>query len=355
MSEFEKLPLFDEEGNEIVDEHIHHDPTDELEISDEDMELYEHIGDDEAPSYQANPNKLWKIVLDPGHIGGYNRGIAPGYFEGTAMFNLAHHLKKELLKYNNTEVLVTRSKLSDNPSLDLRGKMAKGYDIFISLHSDAAGTQNAVGVSIFYSVRRPQSKKVGLTIGQTITDFMRQTTGVTKLRGAITRPFPNNSKLDYYGVIRSSVANQSVVHSFLIEHGFHTNSKECAFLNNDANLQKLAEVEARTLASILGVSKKDGASPAPEPKPAPVPTPEPKQETPKPADNGSDTFAVTNKRGIPGYNTAADALAGKNKKSHVPYGTYKVYKRHNGAINVTNKAGTPGSWINPKDNDIDQD
>ncbi|MBS4216821.1 M23 family metallopeptidase [Bacillus sp. FJAT-49711] len=50
-----------------------------------------------------------------------------------------------------------------------------------------------------------------------------------------------------------------------------------------------------------------------------------------------------------GYVTAADAKAGKNKKTTVKPGLYFVYKTSGGMINVTTKNGTPGSWINPNE------
>ncbi|MCR2821857.1 M23 family metallopeptidase [Lederbergia panacisoli] len=53
------------------------------------------------------------------------------------------------------------------------------------------------------------------------------------------------------------------------------------------------------------------------------------------------------KKETSGYVTAADAKAGKNKKTTVKPGIYLVYKTSGGMINVTTKNGTPGSWINP--------
>lgn len=49
---------------------------------------------------------------------------------------------------------------------------------------------------------------------------------------------------------------------------------------------------------------------------------------------------------LKGYVTAEDALKGTNPKSNVAVGTYFVYKKSNGAINVTKTEGTAGSWIN---------
>lgn len=55
---------------------------------------------------------------------------------------------------------------------------------------------------------------------------------------------------------------------------------------------------------------------------------------------------------IPGYYTALDAKNRRNRRGTVSPGTYHVYNRASGMVNVTKKAGTPGSWINPADNTV---
>lgn len=61
------------------------------------------------------------------------------------------------------------------------------------------------------------------------------------------------------------------------------------------------------------------------------------------------------KKETSGYVTAADAKAGKNKKTTVKPGIYLVYKTSGGMINVTTKNGTLGSWINPYDEVVEGD
>lgn len=38
-----------------------------------------------------------RIILDPGHVEGYNRGAAVGYYEGTAMYHYAYLLADKLV------------------------------------------------------------------------------------------------------------------------------------------------------------------------------------------------------------------------------------------------------------------
>lgn len=53
---------------------------------------------------------------------------------------------------------------------------------------------------------------------------------------------------------------------------------------------------------------------------------------------------------INGYSTAADAKAKNHKRTTVIPGTYYIFNKSNGMVNVTNRQGVPGSWINPDDN-----
>lgn len=48
---------------------------------------------------------------------------------------------------------------------------------------------------------------------------------------------------------------------------------------------------------------------------------------------------------VPGYVTAQDAINGKNSNSTVPAGTYAIFNKVNGAVNITRQAGVPGWWI----------
>lgn len=70
------------------------------------------------------------------------------------------------------------------------------------------------------------------------------------------------------------------------------------------------------------------------------------KEEPKP--NVDEKYTVVTS--LNGYLTAADAKAGKNIKGTVKAGTYFVFNKSDGMINVTTKVGVPGSWINPTEN-----
>lgn len=62
-----------------------------------------------------------------------------------------------------------------------------------------------------------------------------------------------------------------------------------------------------------------------------------------------DTLTVGDKvtitESIKGYNTADNAIKGKNPTVTYSKGEYYVYKKHNGSVNITKKKGVPGAWV----------
>ena len=102
------------------------------------------------------------------------------------MFKLATVLKAKL-EASGIDVILTRNKISDDPALAVRGKTAgtNKADLFISLHSDAIGSyvsNSANGVSVFYSIKNPDSnKKFADNLCQSVANLMN-----TRARGAKT-------------------------------------------------------------------------------------------------------------------------------------------------------------------------
>ena len=201
-----------------------------------------------------------KITLDPGHGEKDNRGVFADYYEGEKMFRLAGFLKEELEKYG-VEVEVTKNSADDDPTLSKRGNTAvkNGSEIFLSLHSNAASTEKACGVSSFYSIKLPESRELLSKIVDKVVDVMKAKTGITYKRGVMTRIYESGGKkYDYYGVIRNSQGG-SVKYSYIIEHGFHTNEKECAFLLDESNLRLIARAEAEAIAQYFSLSETETA------------------------------------------------------------------------------------------------
>lgn len=209
------------------------------------------------------------VVLDPGHYPNYNKGAVAGYFEGDKMYDFSEY-ERDALKAYGIDVIITRGR-SNDMDLYQRGQVAvkngKGYDVvvFISNHSNAFNRQ-ACGVVVYRSLYLPGSVELGQKLIDAIVGVMKPETEITYSRGVTTREGKNG---DYYGVIRGSVSGATseaeakkgpVDYSFIVEHGFHDNVKECTFLNNASNLKKMAEAEAKAVADYFGLTKSAGSS-----------------------------------------------------------------------------------------------
>ena len=191
------------------------------------------------------------IVLDPGHGQfGNKHTTRDGFYEGTQNFILASFLKNEL-EVLGFDVRMTREKVEDNPELAERGSMSGklGAVMFLSIHSNAPGGNPADeryskvrGAETFYSVSDLEGNA---PIARALNDAVVRTVN-TEDRGIKTRRYPDNDSIDYYGVLRSAAAS-GCKRAFLIEHGFHTNPEDSAFLQDSECLARLAKAEAEVI------------------------------------------------------------------------------------------------------------
>ena len=84
-----------------------------------------------------------KICLDAGHTGSkYNQSpVVKGYYESAMVWAL-HRKLKDKLEARGFEVITTRPGIDTAMDVYDRGIMAKGCDLFLSLHSNACGTES---------------------------------------------------------------------------------------------------------------------------------------------------------------------------------------------------------------------
>ena len=196
------------------------------------------------------------IILDPGHGQfGNPHTTRGGFYEGTQNFILSTHLKNELI-LRGFDVKMTRESIEENPSLEERGKMAGqlGAAMFLSIHSNAPGGDpkserysRIRGSETYYSITNEERNSI---IARALNDAVVATMR-TEDRGIKTRRYPDHPDWDYYGVIRAA-AQSGCTAAFLIEHGFHTNPEDSAFLQDEACLRTLAVAEADVIAQLLG-------------------------------------------------------------------------------------------------------
>ena len=188
------------------------------------------------------------IILDPGHgKTGNAHTTRAGYYEGTQNFVLSQFLRDELLA-RGFDVKVTRETVDDDPELAERGGMAGrlGAIMFLSLHSNAPGASRSPeeyakvrGAETYYSITDEEGN---IPLARALNDAVVSTMG-TLDRGIKTRRYPDNENVDYYSVIRNA-AQSGCRRAFLIEHGFHTNPEDSAFLQSSECLARLAKAEA---------------------------------------------------------------------------------------------------------------
>lgn len=186
-------------------------------------------------------SKPFKVCLDAGHYGNYNAGAVKGYYESVRMWKLTELLAKELTA-RGIAVIKTRSNQATDLALTSRGRKAKGCDLFLSMHSNAASAE-----SVDYPVAYVPLNGKGTAIGKKLADIVADVMGTVQKGRTATRK--GSGGADYYGVIRGAVAVG--VPGVILEHSFHTNTKAAAWLMNDANLTKMAKAEADCIAEWL--------------------------------------------------------------------------------------------------------
>lgn len=207
-----------------------------------------------------------KIMLDPGHnLARYNQGAAPGYWEGERMWRL-YELLRPALEARGFIVAGTKSKCDQALDVVTRGRMARGYDVFISLHSNACGDPSVdrpVGICFVDDDCGPidqESRELSVLLSEVVAATMGTRYKAQQYSQKSSRDRDGDGKKndDYYGMLYG--CHQVGVPGIILEHSFHTNPDAAAWLLDDANLRRLAEAEADALAEYYGMSTSAGAS-----------------------------------------------------------------------------------------------
>ncbi len=186
-----------------------------------------------------------KICIDAGHYGQYNRSpVNSGYYESEMNWKLSGYLKTALESYGVT-VVTTRTDQNKDMQVYERGRLAKGCDLFLSIHSNACGTE-----SVDYPLACCTITGKADSIGQKLADTVARIIG-TSQKGRILKRKGDNG--DWYGVLRGAASVG--VAGILLEHSFHTNKRAVQWLMEENNLKRLAEAEADTIAEHYGLEK----------------------------------------------------------------------------------------------------
>lgn len=195
-----------------------------------------------------------KIMLDPGHFGSrINQStVIPSYYESNFTWDFTLKLKSRL-EAAGVEVALTRYQKDEDVAVFTRGARSKGYDLFISIHSNAAAAESPDRVVGIYQVNShvldfaKKSKELAGFLCPIVNKAMEcvQQTQMLDYMGA--------GGLDYYGVLRGSAAVGTP--GLILEHSFHTNYRATKWLMDDEHLEALADVECDAICEFLGVER----------------------------------------------------------------------------------------------------
>lgn len=239
------------------------------------------------PSTQVNPGyQAWidrterleasrepgpiRIFLDQGHGWNYNKGVVEGYYEGNAMYWYGLILRNELREYGFV-VDTIRNDLdaeraycismgftnTNGEMVSLRGPKAAGYDLLVSLHTNAHSDPKVSGTEVFDSAQSPTYELAANISRVTAEHFGHNNRGVkyrfndpagTVKYGSIA---DTERGVDWYGVLRTSAAPRAM----MLEQGFHSNWSDCSKLMDKEFKHEMARKTAQEIAAYYGYSK----------------------------------------------------------------------------------------------------
>ncbi len=197
--------------------------------------------------------RVIKVMIDPGHYSYYNQSpVYAPYWESVMTWKLSNYLREELQALG-VHADLTKSSLDEDPSLNDRGFSSKGYDFFISMHSNAGAVSSAdqplaiVYQDLPWTTIDDTSREIGEILAETVTEVMQTNQkGITYQRKG-TGDWDRNGIMDdeWYSVLFGSryVGTPGI----LLEHSFHTNYRATLWLYDENNLRKMAKEEAQAI------------------------------------------------------------------------------------------------------------
>ena len=194
------------------------------------------------PEKEDKPMSKPIVCLDPGHGPGCVNGSLDGsYKECEFTWDLYTRLRP-LLEEQGITVVSTREIESDYPGLSARASVSNraGADLFVSLHSNAAGS-SARGFVAFTSA--PPETAVRNKLAAAI---------IGRIRAAGVVIWGSGLAHELYTVLASTTAP-----AVLLEYGFHTNDQDLALLKDAAYRDKLAQATCAGICDYLGLEVKE--------------------------------------------------------------------------------------------------
>lgn len=187
-----------------------------------------------------------KVMIDPGHYTDHinQSPVDPTYYESKTVWILGNYLA-EALRRKGVLVGMTRANIDENPPLVERGQMASGYDLFVSVHTNATGNSQGSETANFpvcFVQVDGSTNELGKRLGEALMPLF----GASKYE---SYSVANANGQDYYGVLRGAASVG--VPGLIVEHGFHTCKANVELLKKDFFLRTLAETDATTIYEYL--------------------------------------------------------------------------------------------------------
>lgn len=193
-----------------------------------------------------------KICLDAGHYGKRNQSpVVPEYYESDMTWKLYRKLRAALEAYG-FEVIGTRTSQDQDIALVTRGRMSAGCVAFISLHSNACGTESVDRPEGIYTMGDDKAKNMAALLADTVRNVMGTKDAAKTYQRVGDDRDGDGKNDDYYGVLYGAATVNTP--GIILEHSFHTNTRAAKWLMDDNNLNELARAEAETLAKYFGLS-----------------------------------------------------------------------------------------------------
>lgn len=226
-----------------------------------DTSLYRSSSDERIPLDEIPINEsiigldesVIKVMIDPGHNAYENQSpVYSPYWESVMTWKLSNYLQEELQALG-VHADLTKSTLEEKPALQPRGHKSKGYDFFISIHSNAASYSSMdkpialCYQNLSWTTIDDTSREIGALLASKVAEVME-----TNQKGEIFQRLSAEDRDgngvwddEWYGVLCG--ARYVGTPGILLEHSFHTNYRATLWLYNDDNLKRLAKEEAAVI------------------------------------------------------------------------------------------------------------
>ncbi len=217
-----------------------------------------------AAKTSANPSLV--IALDPGHGGEEEGAMYYGLMEKDINYKMAELVKRELERYPNVTVFLTRNG-DEQVSLLERADRAKeaDADILLSLHFNASAFHHSQGASVYISTGEMYRNDLRQFADYLLGEF--EAMGLNNA-GTFARVTQMGGRRadgtfdDYYGILRHSYNNG--MPSMIIEHCYMDAEADKAYFYEQEGLEKLAKADVNAIAAYYKLTDADGEGVTPK-------------------------------------------------------------------------------------------